>query len=129
MHQQIRTLTSKVTSNTPSDLEELLRVLRDAHVNIIAAGGSDVEAGGTFAFAVEDGLYDGAYEALQTAGYAPDLLDVDHELLADVPGALHAFVTRVAAKNRHRGFVIKDVSIGTPHGGKILAQIYSEPAS
>jgi len=124
MHQQIRTLPAL----SPADLGAFLRVLKDADVNIIAAGGGDVENGGRFAFAVEDGKYDAAMAALRAKGYEPELVDVDHELLPDVPGALHGFVTRVGARNKQRGWVIKDVSIGSAHGGKILAQIYSEPA-
>ena len=124
MHQQIRT----VPAQSPADLGAFLKVLRDANINIIAAGGGDVERGGEFAFAVEDGGYDAAMQALTDAGYKPRLVDVDHELLPDVPGALHGFVTKVTALNKARNWVIWDVSVGSAQGGKVLVQIYSKPA-
>jgi len=124
MHQQIRT----VPAQSPADLGAFLKVLKDAGVNIIAAGGGDVERGGEFAFAVEDGKYQAAEQALIKAGYKPRIVDVDHELLPDVPGALHGFVTKVAAKNKQRDWVIWDISVGGLQNGKVLVQIYSKPA-
>lgn len=127
MHQQIRTKPAR----SPADLGSFLDVLAKGGVNIIAAGGGDVEGGGEFAFAVEDGQYEHALEVLRAARYDPRIADedaVDHKLLPDTPGALHGFVSSVRAKNKQRGYVIRDVSVGTPHDGRILVQIYSEPA-
>ena len=51
MHKQFRV----VPAASPPDVEKLLRRLKDAKVNLAGAGGSNVEYGGEFAFAVDDG--------------------------------------------------------------------------
>ena len=124
MHQQIRTVPAK----SPADLAELLRVLKDHDVNLIAAGGGDVERGGEFAFAVAHGDEAAAMQVLKDEGYVPRLVDVEHEVLDDRPGQLHRFVAKVAQENRRRGYVIRDVSVGVPDSEGIPVQIYSEPA-
>jgi hypothetical protein len=124
MHQQIRTVPAK----SPADLAELLRVLKDHGVNIVAAGGGEVEKGGEFAFAVAHGEEQDAIQALTDEGYLPRLVDVEHEILDDRPGELHRFVAKVAQENRRRGYVIKDVSVGVPDSSGIPVQVYSEPA-
>ena len=127
MHLQIRT----TPATSPADLRAFLAVLEAAHINIEAAGGSDVEKGGEFAFAVEHGKEAAAMTALREKGYAPRLVDHDHGLedgsLADSPGELLRFIEKVAAKNAASGLVIKDVSIGVPdRDGRIQVQAYSE---
>ena len=52
MHQQIRTQPTQ----SPPDLQAFLTVLEEAGINIEAAGGSDIEQGGEFAFAVAHGV-------------------------------------------------------------------------
>jgi hypothetical protein len=123
MHQQIRTVPAK----SPADLAELLRVLKSRDVNIVAAGGGDVEKGGEFAFAVAHGDEDAAMQALVDEGYRPRLVDVEHEVLDNQPGQLHRFVAKVAQDNRRKGYVIKDVSVGVPDSSGIPVQVYSEP--
>ena len=124
MHQQIRTVPAK----SPADLAELLRVLKDHGVNLVAAGGGDVEKGGEFAFAVAHGEEADAIKVLEDEGYKPRLVDVEHEVLDNRPGELHRFVAKVAQENRRRGHVIKDVSVGVPDSDGIPIQVYSEPA-
>ena len=91
MHQQIRT----VPAQSPADLAELLRVLKEHGVNIVAAGGGQVENGGEFAFAVAHGEEAAALRVLEDEGYHPRLVDVEHEVLDNQPGELHRFVARV----------------------------------
>lgn len=129
MHQQIRT----VPAASPADLAKFLDVLAKGGVNIVAAGGGDVEKGGEFAFAVAHGEEQHAIDVLKKAKYHPELVDVDHDFLDDTPGELHRFIVRVAADNKAKGRVIKDVSVGAvvtddvPEKGKIPVQAYSVP--
>ena len=67
MHKQIRVVPAK----SPADLKAFLEVLAAARINIVAAGGSDVEQGGEFAFAVTDGQEADAIALLRDAGYQP----------------------------------------------------------
>ena len=124
MHQQIRTVPAK----SPADLAELLRVLKEHGVNIVAAGGGQVENGGEFAFAVGHGEEAAALQVLEHEGYRPRLVDVEHEVLDNQPGELHRFGARIQQENRRRGWVIKDVSVGVPDSNGIPVQVYSEPA-
>jgi hypothetical protein len=124
MHQQIRT----VPAASPADLAKFLETLGKRGVNIVAAGGGDVEKGGEFALAVAHGQEAHAIKVLEDAGYHPRLVDVEHEFLDDRPGELHRFVAKVAAANKRNGLVIKDVSVGVPVDGKVPVQVYSEPA-
>ena len=48
-----------------------LEVLAEADINIEAAGGSNIERGGEFAFAVAHGQEDQAMAVLEDAGYRP----------------------------------------------------------
>src|SRR4026209_15521 len=104
MHQQIRT----VPAASPADLAKFLDVLAKGGVNLVAAGGGDVEKGGEFAFAVAHGQEANAIKVLEKAGYHPRLVEVDHAFLTDRPGELHRVVAKVAADNRRKGHVIKD---------------------
>lgn len=124
MHQQIRSSPRK----SPADLKEFLEVVKDAGFNILAAGGSDVEKGGEFAFAVADGQEKDALKALHDAGYRQArIVDVDHFFMTDNPGQLLACVVKVARKNASSGKAIKDLAVGVPNDkGEIPVQIYSE---
>ena len=61
MHLQIRLK----PATSPPDVEQLLRRLKEANVNLRGVGGSDVEFGGEFAFAVDDGQEDRAKAVLE----------------------------------------------------------------
>ena len=131
MHKQIRVVPAK----SPADLKAFLEVL--AAINIKAAGGSNVEQGGEFAFAVEHGQEADAIGLLTAAGYQPRELDDAAEnedgsvlttcTMSDQPGELLACVTSVTDANQAAGRVIKDISIGMPDAttGRIPVQIYS----
>ena len=123
MHQQIRS----VPALSPPNLADFLRVLADADINIGGASGSDVESGGEFAFAVEDGQEQAAMDALVAAGYKPRLLEPKRCLLEDTPGQLLACITDAIAENRGTGRVIKDILVGAnKEDGKVVVQVYSE---
>lgn len=126
MHLQIRT----VPAHSPADLVEFLRVLAEAEINIEIAGGSDVEFGGQFAFAVEDGREDEAMRVLREAKYDPQLVEVVDCLLSNEPGQLLACITSVAQSNAASGMAIRDISVGVPgEDGLIPVQVYSEARS
>jgi hypothetical protein len=121
MHQQIRVNPTK----SPADLAGVLRAL--APFQILAAGGSNVEHGGEFAFAVDHGQMAAASKALSDAGYQPRTVDVYHEFVPNQAGALSGVVNRWAAANRASGKMIKDIAVGGPGAdGKIPVQIYAE---
>jgi hypothetical protein len=133
MHKQIRV----VPARSPADLQAFLEVLAAAGINIEAAGGSNVEQGGEFAFAVTDGQEADAIALLRDAGYQPRELDASVESedgavfttcwMTDEPGQLLACVTSVTDANVAAGRVIKDLSIGKSRAdGMIPVQIYSE---
>ena len=128
MHLQIRLKPAL----SPPDVELLLRRLKEANVNLRGVGGSDIEFGGEFAFAVDDGQEDRAKAALDAAGYRYRVLehDVDPELtlcwLENVPGALHACLEGIANANLDSGRIIRDMLIGVPEDGRVPVQIYSE---
>jgi hypothetical protein len=121
-HQQIRL--APVLS--PPDLEAVLKVVAAKGINIIAVGGSSIEHGGEFGFAVEDEDLDRAMQALRDARYKPRSIVVDFDWVdPDQPGALLGVISDVKARNKTRGHAIQDIAIGTPKDGKILIQVYS----
>ncbi len=129
MHLQIRLK----PATSPPDVEQLLRRLKDANVNLNGVGGSDVEFGGEFAFTVDHGHEERARAALDAdPPYKYRILehDVDPELslcmLDNVPGALHACLESIASANLDNGRIIRDLLIGVPEDGRIPVQIYSE---
>jgi hypothetical protein len=129
MHLQVRLKPAL----SPPDVEQLLRRLKDANVNLAGVGGSDVEFGGEFAFAVDDGQEDRAKAALDAEpAYKYRILEhgVDPELtlcwLENVAGALHACLESVSASNLDGGRIIRDLLVGVPVDGRIPVQIYSE---
>ena len=123
MHLQIRTMPAQ----SPADLGEFLAVLERAGLNIVAAGGSNVELGGEFAFAVDDGLEEAAVAILEEAGYHPRVVEVDLCWMINEPGQLLACITNAIRKNASTGRKIKDLAIGVPDSaGHIPVQVYSE---
>ncbi len=123
MHLQIRT----VPAHSPADLVEFLRVLAEAEINIEIAGGSNVEFGGQFAFAVQEGQEAEAMRVLQEARYEPQLVEVVDCMLTNEPGQLLACITSIAQSNAESGKAIRDISVGVPgEDGLIPVQVYSE---
>jgi hypothetical protein len=122
MHQQIRLVVPK---KSPPDLASVLEVL--APFNILAAGGSNIEHGGEFAFAVDHGEQVAALTALQAAGYEPRVADVHFCTVTDSPGTLLACIREATAKNKASGKLIKDIAIGGRNAsGEMPIQVYSE---
>jgi hypothetical protein len=124
MHLQVRS----EPALSPPDLAAYLAVLANAGINILAAGGSNLEHGGEFAFAVEDGTEEAAVDVLRAAGYRPRIVGVDLcWLTSDKPGQLLKCVDEVSRTNASSGRKIKDISIGVPdERGHIPIQLYSE---
>ena len=129
MHLQVRLKPSL----SPPDVELLLRRLKDADVNLVGVGGSDVEFGGEFAFAVEHGHEERMKAALDAdPPYKYRILehDVHPELtvcmLDNEPGALHRCLEGISSANLDSGRIIRDMLVGVPEDGKIPVQIYSE---
>jgi hypothetical protein len=138
MHQQIRSSTAK----SPPDLAAFLAVLAaaDPPVNIRLAGGSDVERGGEFAFAIDDHEDEAAEEAeierikriLTAAEYTftvvePHLCWVD----PDEPGALLSCIQEANALYAGTGKRIRDLTSGKARDedGFIPVQVYYEEPS
>jgi hypothetical protein len=126
MHQQVRV----VPAASPSDLAKLLGVLAAADVNLVAAGGGNIELGEEFAFVPSEGQEEAAMNALADAGYAPRLLNAgdDYKLcwLTNEPGQLRSCIEEASEENNRRGFKIKDILVGIePEDGKIGVQVYS----
>ena len=133
MHLQIRAIPAK----SPADLKAFLEVLARAEINIEAAGGSNLEQGGDFAFAVAHGQEEEAIRVLEKEGYQPrrfeneivndDGSDVTTCWMTNEPGQLLKCVAAATEANQASGRVIKDLSIGVPDAdGRIPVQIYSE---
>lgn len=130
MHLQVRT----VPRTSPPDVELLLRRLADAGVNLGGAGGSNVEFGGEFAFAPEDGHEDRAIEVLKKHRYQFRTFHAgeDPELTLcwipkDQPGELYKCVAGIGAENLKAGRIIRDILIGVPDEAKrIPVQVFSE---
>lgn len=127
MHQQIRAM----PKSSAADVEKLLRRLAEAGINIAAAGGSDLEFGGEFAFAVDDGSEDAAIKVLDQFKYPYRVIgEGDPSLttcwMENRPGALHRCIAGVAEANLKSGRIIRDLIIGVPDGKGVPVQIYSE---
>jgi len=124
MHQQIRT---KPTAS-PADLERLLQLL--SKFNLTAAGGSNLELDGEFAFSVEHEEMDAAFRLLEDEGYKPYRVDVDECWLSDEPGELQRCIAGIAQTNLETSRVIKDLALGGParegpNKGRIPVQVYT----
>ena len=121
MHQQIRLA---VPASSPPSLEAVLQVLENAGINIIAVGGSNVEHGGEFGFAVDHDQQGAALDVLRGAHLRPHLVDVTVCRLENRPGALRDCITN--ANQGHRpGRLIRDIAVGVPDAdGRVPVQIY-----
>jgi hypothetical protein len=123
-------LQNRVTpSLSPADVGKVLKLLADNHYNIIAAGGSNIEQGGEFAFAVDDeGVNKNkpqeAHDLLRSHKYNVRLIEVPHCIVANSPGELQKCVEAKVAENP--GKKIKDFAIGPQPDGAVLVQIYFE---
>jgi hypothetical protein len=126
MHQQIRV----VPAASPSDLAKLLGVLAAEKVNLVAAGGGNIELGEEFAFVPSEGQEETAMNAL-ARDYQPRLLNagVDYKLcwLTNVPGQLLECIQSATDENLERGRKVKDILIGVEpdEEGRIGVQVYS----
>ncbi len=126
MHQQIRV----VPALSDPDLAKLLDVLYGAGVNLVAAGGGNIELGEEFAFVPNEDQFERALDALTGADYQPRLLEKDKDFklcwLDNEPGQLLACVQEATRENLEKGRVVKDILIGIePEDGKIGVQVYS----
>ncbi len=123
MHQQVRLSPAL----SPPDLERVLKLVADAGINILAVGGSNLEHGGEFAFAVDPDRQQAVVDLLQANGYKPRVADIElFWLTANEPGQLLRCVQQVAAANKTSGKGIQDIAIGAPASdGRIPIQIYS----
>lgn len=130
MHMQIRT----TPATSPADIEKLLRLFAEAdpEINLVAAGGGNLEFGGEFAFAVQHGQEDQALEILRKHRYPHRTLEVGqdpHLALCEIsnkPGELHKCIAGVARENLEKGRIIRDVVIGAPEGDLYPVHVYSE---
>ncbi|HEY7522123.1 MAG TPA: hypothetical protein VH813_05835 [Candidatus Limnocylindrales bacterium] len=150
MHKQVRV----APTASPADLERLLRQLAEVAlegdeildpehpfgVNIVAAGGSRIELGGRFAFAVDHRHQAAAERALEEGGYAGKYKVVTAaertedgrlrmEWLVDEPGALAEYVAWVRSDNGSKDRSIKDILVGVERDdqGRVPVQIFSSP--
>ncbi len=122
MHQQVRLSPAL----SPPDLERVLKIVADAGINIVAVGGSNLEHGGEFGFAVDVDRQQDVVDLLKAQGYKPRVVDVSLFWLTNQPGQLHACVQQVAAENKTSGKAIQDIAIGPPGpDGRVPIQIYS----
>lgn len=122
MHQQIRLL---VPAKSPPDLAGVLEIV--ARYNILAAGGSNIEHGGEFAFALDHDDQDAAVAELTAAGYKPRVVDVHVCFLTDEPGALLECIRDARRENKTTGKLVKDIAIGGKDAnGLVPVQVYSE---
>lgn len=130
MHMQIRA-TPKTSA---ADIEKLLRLFAEAQpeINLVAAGGGDLEFGGEFAFAVPHDQEEQALEILRKHRYPHRTLEVgkDPRLtrcdISNLPGELHKCIAAVAKENLDKGRIIRDVVIGAPEGDLYPVHVYSE---
>jgi hypothetical protein len=126
MHQQVRV----VPASSPSDLAKLLGVLAAADVNLVAAGGGNIELGEEFAFVPSEGQEEAAMNAL-AKDYQPRLLNagVDYKLcwLTNDVGQLLECIQSATEENLEKGRKVKDILIGVEpdEEGRIGVQVYS----
>lgn len=131
MHMQIRV----DPSMSPPSVAKLLQIFADEELNLIGAGGSNVEFGGEFAFAVADENDDEerAIAILNREGYRFRVFhDGDPELrlcwLTNEPGQLKSCIDDVTSANELGGRAVRDILIGVAEERGIPVQIFSETA-
>jgi len=131
MHKQFRLQ----PTSSPPDVEKLLRRLAEGGVNLAGAGGSNVEFGGEFAFAVRDGDEDGAIAVLKEHEYSYRVIEAEGDTGLTLcwlrnpndAGELHRnCIKDIAAANLRSGRIIRDLLIGVPEERGTPVQVYSE---
>jgi hypothetical protein len=128
MHQQyLVRLASGDTSDTPgaaplysSELDpikaeagafaRLAADIAEAGINLRSVGGKGIELGGEVALAVSDEDEERLGELLEAKGYRFRVFEPYHEHLHDRPGALAAFLGKLAGEGR----LIDAINVGTP---------------
>ena len=132
MHLQVRF----TPRTSPADVEKALRKVKNAGINLVGIGGSDLEFGGEMALAPEHDQADALMRAL--AVYNPRLLDADDPdsgltlcIVGHRSGGLHDCLAGTASSNVDRGRIIRDILIGVPDAdqqaaNEVPVQIYSE---
>ena len=132
MHKQVR-LTPRTS---PADVEKVLRKIKNAGINLVAIGGSDVEFGGELALVPEHGKEAELMDVL--AAYRPRLLDSEDPdsgltlcIVGHHSGGLHDCLAAIATGNVSSGRIIRDILIGVPDDAQQAAKevpvhIYSE---
>jgi len=127
VHQQLKF----VPKLSPPDLEKALGVLKDAGVNLVAAGGSNLEFDGELIIAPQDDQFDDAKKALVDAGYKTTRLDAGKDFklcwLTNDAGQLHDCIAEEAAANLASGKVIQHIIIGVERDDqdRIPVAVYS----
>jgi hypothetical protein len=124
MHLQIRSRPAK----SPADLAEFLAVLERHGINMLAAGGGDLEGRGEFAFAVEHDTEEEVKRILEREGYKARIVRVRECWMEDKAGELLRCIREATLENQETGRKVKDIAIGGPRDGMIPVQIYSESA-
>lgn len=132
MHLQVR-FAPKLS---PADVEKALRKVKNAGINLVAIGGSDLEFGGEMALVAEHGQEQDLMDVL--APYHPRLLDSsDPEsgltlcIVSHHAGGLHDCLASTALTNVSSSRIIRDITIGVPDAdqqarNEVPVQIYSE---
>ena len=130
VHLQVRVIIPR--RSVPS-VATLLGLLAAEGVNLAAAGGSNVEFGGEFAFAVDHKHEKATFDVLNDNQYKYRKLDEDSpelELceLTDEPGQLADCIKKAETENLAKKWSIRDILVGQKTAeGKIPVQVYSEP--
>ena len=128
MHKQIRV----DPRLSPPDVTAVLTLLAEHGINLLGAGGSDLELGGEFAFAVDHEQQAEAEGVLESAHYSFRVFNAktDPELkqcwLQNEPGQLWSCIKGVAEENRAAKRKIRDILLGVQTDEGIPVQIFSE---
>ena len=128
MHKQIRV----DPRLSPPNVTAVLTLLAENEINLLGAGGSDLEMGGEFAFAVDHDQQDLAESLLTGANYTIRVFDAgtDPELklcwLQNEPGQLRACIESVASENAANHRRIRDILVGVKTDDGIPVQVFSE---
>ena len=132
MHLQVRF----APRTSPADVEKALRKVKNAGINLIAIGGSDLEFGGELALVPEHGQEQALMDVL--AAYRPRLLDSNDPesgltlcIVGHHAGGLHDCLASTGTANVATGRIIRDITIGVPDAdqqaaNEVPVQIYSE---
>lgn len=128
MHKQIRV----DPRLSPPDVAAVLALLAGDQINLVGAGGSNLEMGGELAIAVDHDQQETAEGLLSNAGYSFRVFDseTDPELklcwLRNEPGQLEACIEGVAEENLANGRKIRDLLIGVQTDDGTPVQVFSE---